>query len=193
MLYAWLTLGQDFDDQDDGNIGDVNSPDNDETLPAKDVLPDEVRLQADQQPDKAPALGLTEHIASTAELNNETSGTHSERVKVDSDPLDSPTSHAPTPHAERFLSRSDESVKRFVLKAEKSAGKLVNLLHKHFSSFRDECRYEGRKVRLLKRAQICVADLNAACNNQGAGEFLDMDSLTMFAGKWSDCCFSCWL
>ncbi|QIW98852.1 hypothetical protein AMS68_004370 [Peltaster fructicola] len=80
-----------------------------------------------------------------------------------------------------FASSKDKSVVNLISKADKSAGKLVNLLVKHFSSFRDECRYEGRRVRLLKRAQIFVADLHAACNGQGIGAFRDIGNLTMFA------------
>lgn len=82
-----------------------------------------------------------------------------------------------------FASCKDKSVVNLISKADKSAGKLVNLLVKHFSSFRDECRYEGRRVRLLKRAQIFVADLHAACNGQGIGAFRDIGNLTMFAGE----------
>ena len=75
------------------------------------------------------------------------------------------------------------SVIRLVKKADHSAGKLVNLLVKYFPSFRDEARFNGRKVRLFKRAQIFVADLWAAFNGTGYGEFNDICNLTMFAGK----------
>jgi hypothetical protein len=37
-------------------------------------------------------------------------------------------------------------------------------------------------VRLLKRAQIFVADLWAAFEGEGYGEFIDIDKVTMFAG-----------
>ena len=77
----------------------------------------------------------------------------------------------------------DFSVVRLIEKADHSAGKLVNLLAKHFPAFRDETRFDGKKVRLLKRAQILVADLWAAFGGTGCGEFSDIDSLTMFAGK----------
>ncbi|KAK4893675.1 hypothetical protein LTR27_007922 [Elasticomyces elasticus] len=75
----------------------------------------------------------------------------------------------------------DMSVVRLIEEANQSAGKLVNLLAKHFPCFRDETRFDGRKVRLLKRAQIFVADLWAAFNGTGYGEFNDIDNLTMFA------------
>ncbi|KAF7193910.1 Queuosine salvage protein [Pseudocercospora fuligena] len=75
----------------------------------------------------------------------------------------------------------DYAVVRLIQKSDRSAGKLVNLLAHHFPCFRDETRFEGRRVRLLKRAQIFVADLWAALNRTGLGEFHDIDHLTMFA------------
>ena len=65
----------------------------------------------------------------------------------------------------------DLSVTRLIEEADHSAGKLVNLLAKHFPSFRDEARFDGRRVRFLKRAQIFVADLWAALDGRGYGEF----------------------
>ena len=82
----------------------------------------------------------------------------------------------------------DLSVVRLIEKADHSAGKLVNLLAKHFPSFRDEARFDGRKVRFLKRAQIFVADIWAAFNGTGYGSFDDIGHLTMFAGKFSRVC-----
>lgn len=79
----------------------------------------------------------------------------------------------------------DLSVVRLVQKADQSAGRLVNLLVKHFPSFRDETRFDGKRVRLLKRAQIFVADLWAAFNGTGYGEFKDIGELTIFAGEFS--------
>lgn len=79
--------------------------------------------------------------------------------------------------------RPDYTVVRLIEKADRSAGKLVNLLAKHFECFRDETRFDGKKVRLLKRAQIFVADLWAAFGGKGYGEFHDIDHITMFAGK----------
>lgn len=67
--------------------------------------------------------------------------------------------------------------------ADQSAAGLVNILAEHFPSFRDELRFERRKVRLLKRAQIFVADLWAAFDAEGYGEFHDIDKITMFAGE----------
>lgn len=78
--------------------------------------------------------------------------------------------------------RPDMSVVRLIEEADHSAGKLVNLLANHFPCFQDEGRFDGRKVRFLKRAQIFVADLWAAFNGTGYGEFYDIEHITMFAG-----------
>ena len=51
-----------------------------------------------------------------------------------------------------------------------------------FPCFRDETSFQGRRVRLYKRAQILVADLWACFNGEGLGEFHDIDKITMFAG-----------
>ena len=99
----------------------------------------------------------------------------------------------PTSEITADLLGTDMSVQRLVQKAGNSAGKLVNLLAKHFPSFRDETRFEGRRIRLLKRAQIFVADVWAAFNGTRCGAFTDIDHLTMFAGesvfKRLDCMF----
>lgn len=57
----------------------------------------------------------------------------------------------------------------------------MNLLAEHFPCFRDEGRFEGKRVRFLKRAQIFVADLWAAFDDQSYGHFKDIDKITMFA------------
>lgn len=66
--------------------------------------------------------------------------------------------------------------------ANNSAAALVNLLAEKFNCFRDEGRFENKKVRFLKRAQIFVADLWAAFDGQGYGEFNDIGKITIFAG-----------
>jgi hypothetical protein len=67
--------------------------------------------------------------------------------------------------------------------ANESAAALVNLLAQDFSCFRDEHVFEGRRkpVRILKRAQILVADLWACFEGEGYGDFRDIDKITMFA------------
>lgn len=62
-----------------------------------------------------------------------------------------------------------------------SAAGLVNLLAENFACFRDEIVFNGKKVRLYKRAQILVADLWACFNGEDFGEFHDIDKITMFA------------
>ncbi|KAK4189818.1 hypothetical protein QBC35DRAFT_472284 [Podospora australis] len=67
--------------------------------------------------------------------------------------------------------------------ADGSAARLVNLLARDFSCFRDEHGFDGRKkpIRLLKRAQILVADLWACFEGEDFGDFWDIDKITMFA------------
>lgn len=92
-----------------------------------------------------------------------------------------------TAHENAPFLKPDLSVIRMIEKADRSAGKLVNLLAEYFACFRDEARYEGRKVRFLKRAQIFVADLWAAFSGKGYGEFSDIEELTMFPGNARNC------
>lgn len=73
------------------------------------------------------------------------------------------------------------SVVTLIEDAKNSAAGLVNLLAERFPCFRDEATFERKKVRLLKRAQIFVADLWAAFEGEGYGEFNDIDKITMFA------------
>jgi Potential Queuosine, Q, salvage protein family len=65
--------------------------------------------------------------------------------------------------------------------ANQSAASLVNLLVKDFPCLRDEHRFEGKAVRIYKRAQILVADIWACFNGQSYGTFHDIDKITMFA------------
>ncbi|KAK1069072.1 hypothetical protein LTR12_014078 [Friedmanniomyces endolithicus] len=93
-----------------------------------------------------------------------------------------PQDHAqPSPNEASLPPPPDSFVIRLIEQANHSAGKLVNLLAQHFPCFRDETRFDGRKVRFLKRAQIFVADLWAAFNGTGYGAFDDIECLTMFA------------
>ncbi|KAJ5097974.1 hypothetical protein N7532_004975 [Penicillium argentinense] len=62
-----------------------------------------------------------------------------------------------------------------------SAAGLVNLLTENFVCFRDETKFNGKRVRLYKRAQILVADLWACFDGEDFGEFNDIDKITMFA------------
>ncbi|CZR51896.1 probable cobyrinic acid a,c-diamide synthase [Phialocephala subalpina] len=74
------------------------------------------------------------------------------------------------------------SFRNCITAANGSAAALVNLLADNFPCFNDVVKFENRKsVRFLKRAQICVADLWAAFDGEGHGEFNDIDKITMFA------------
>ncbi|UPK89613.1 hypothetical protein LCI18_000548 [Fusarium solani-melongenae] len=74
------------------------------------------------------------------------------------------------------------SIPELIYAADGSAARLVNLLAQDFDCFRDEHRFEGGKmIRLMKRAQILVADLWACFNGESYGEFRDIDKITMFA------------
>ena len=57
------------------------------------------------------------------------------------------------------------------------------MLARDFDCFRDEHKFENRRkpIRLLKRAQIFVADVWACFNGEEWGEFRDIDKITMFA------------
>jgi len=70
-----------------------------------------------------------------------------------------------------------------VWSANGSAAGLVNILARDFPCFRDEFKFESRRkpVRLLKRAQILVADLWACFDGQDYGDFYDIGKITMFA------------
>lgn len=78
----------------------------------------------------------------------------------------------------------DSSVVTLIEDANNSAAALVNLLAEKFNCFRDEGTFDNKKVRFLKRAQIFVADLWAAFDGEGYGQFDDIDKITMFAGTY---------
>lgn len=75
----------------------------------------------------------------------------------------------------------DGSVITLIEDAKNSAARLVNLLAAKFPCFADEGTFERKKVRFLKRAQIFVADIWAAFEGEGYGEFNDIDKITIFA------------
>ncbi|HST88227.1 MAG TPA: queuosine salvage family protein [Ktedonobacterales bacterium] len=62
-----------------------------------------------------------------------------------------------------------------------SAVALAWLLAREFPSFHDVTHWRGQPIPFLKRAQICVADLNAAFGGVSWGAFTDLDQLTAFA------------
>lgn len=70
-----------------------------------------------------------------------------------------------------------------IREAQGSASALVNLLAENFPCFRDETKFEGKSVRLYKRAQILVADLWACFEGDSYGRFDDIAKITAFAGS----------
>ncbi|KAK2754830.1 hypothetical protein FQN54_006723 [Arachnomyces sp. PD_36] len=67
-----------------------------------------------------------------------------------------------------------------ISEANGSAAALVNLVAESFPCFRDEFRFEGRRVRFYKRAQILVADLWACFEGKSYGKFHDINKITIF-------------
>lgn len=65
--------------------------------------------------------------------------------------------------------------------AERSALSLVRLITATIPSFRDVSEYLDHSIFFYKRAQIFVADLYAAFDGRGWGDFSDIDRLTAFA------------
>ncbi|ORX64492.1 hypothetical protein DL89DRAFT_272310 [Linderina pennispora] len=65
--------------------------------------------------------------------------------------------------------------------AQGSAQRLVEMVVRDFTCFRDEHMYMDRIVCIYKRAQILVADLWACFEGKGQCQFADIDNITMFA------------
>lgn len=81
------------------------------------------------------------------------------------------------------LQRYDGTFATCLTLAAHSATALVNLLATNFPCFNDTAVFQDRHIRILKRAQILVADLWACFQGDTFGEFHDIDAITMFAGK----------
>jgi Potential Queuosine, Q, salvage protein family len=80
-----------------------------------------------------------------------------------------------------LLERYQGQFTQAILESEHNAIKLVQLLVKYFSSFRDVASYRTHQVNFYKRAQICIADLHGAFAGQQWGAFSDLEHLTIFA------------
>ncbi len=80
-----------------------------------------------------------------------------------------------------LLDRWRGDVVNLIEAAGKSAVRLVLEVVRSFPSFRDQAVYDGRNVYFWKRAQLFAADLHAAFEGRGWGEFNDLDRLTAFA------------
>lgn len=75
----------------------------------------------------------------------------------------------------------DGSFVNCITKANYSAANLLDIIVDNFPSFRDIHDFHRRKVFILKRAQILIADLWACFDGKDFGRFDDIDSITMFA------------
>lgn len=80
-----------------------------------------------------------------------------------------------------LLARYEGQFARACERSGQSAVELALLLARDFPSFADVSQWRDQPVPLLKRAQICVADLHAAFGAQRWGAFPDLDQLTAFA------------
>lgn len=80
-----------------------------------------------------------------------------------------------------LLERYDGRFANAVESCGGSAVRLVRLLEREFSSFRDVTTHDGQEVRILKRAQITVVDLHGTFGGTRWGAFHDLDALTAFA------------
>lgn len=80
-----------------------------------------------------------------------------------------------------LLERYDGQFANAVLAAGRDAVALAQLLARDFPSFADIADWSGRPVPILKRAQICVADLATSFNGQDWGDLTALDELTAFA------------
>lgn len=80
-----------------------------------------------------------------------------------------------------LLEKYDGQFANAIASCGRSAVALVKLLVRDFPNFDDASEYAGRRVKLLKRAQILPADLWGAFDRQGLGAFDDIAELTAFA------------
>ncbi|WPH04624.1 Hypothetical protein R9X50_00751700 [Acrodontium crateriforme] len=174
---------QDFDDVKEATAEETNGAstisrsdreDDPVSVPNVESIPVE-ETQSCTEP--GPSLNEDEQPINTNDDETNDSTTKSTSEESTTEPKSPSEPSAPS----TLPPKPDFSIIRLIKKADHSAGKLANLLAKHFAGFRDEARFDNRKVRILKRAQIFVADLWAAFKGQGYGEFHDIDQLTMFA------------
>ncbi|XP_033114697.1 queuosine salvage protein-like [Anneissia japonica] len=80
-----------------------------------------------------------------------------------------------------LVEKFDGSFVRCVEQCQNSVEKLLEIITTNFPCFRDYAGFKGKKVSILKRAQILVADIWACFEGKGYGKFHDVSLLTMFA------------
>ncbi|MFN3429375.1 MAG: queuosine 5'-phosphate N-glycosylase/hydrolase [Candidatus Sericytochromatia bacterium] len=81
----------------------------------------------------------------------------------------------------QLLALYDGQFTHAIESCQKSAVALTRLLARDFPNFEDVSPYEGRVIRIYKRAQILPADLFGAFGGKTWGEFHDIGELTAFA------------
>lgn len=81
----------------------------------------------------------------------------------------------------KMLEKYEGKFENCVLKCQKSALRLLDLIVSEFPCFRDEADFAGQRVGIYKRAQILVGDIWACFRGEGLGEFEDIQKITMFA------------
>ncbi|XP_055998805.1 Q-nucleotide N-glycosylase 1-like isoform X2 [Ostrea edulis] len=80
-----------------------------------------------------------------------------------------------------LMEKYDGKFSNCIKACNKSAQSLMQLVVRDFPSYRDEAEYQRKRVSIYKRAQILVADIWACFEGTRFGEFLDIDTITMFA------------
>ncbi|MBU3934775.1 queuosine salvage family protein [Patescibacteria group bacterium] len=81
--------------------------------------------------------------------------------------------------SDKIIRKYGNSV-NFFLSADKKVAVLVKKIYEELPSFNDISVYNGKKVYLLKRPQILLADAWGSFDGKGITEFEDMDYLTCF-------------
>lgn len=83
---------------------------------------------------------------------------------------------------EKLIEKYNGNFENVVKAADGSAAKFLQLIVDDFPCFRDEADYNGKRVQILKRAQILVGDVYACFQGEGLGHFSDLnETITMFA------------
>jgi len=83
--------------------------------------------------------------------------------------------------SEVLISKYQGSFANCLQGSGKSAQTLLKTICDDFPCFRDTAEFAGRRVAILKRAQILVADIWALFSGKDLGQFDDIDTITMFA------------
>ncbi|XP_040578644.1 queuosine 5'-phosphate N-glycosylase/hydrolase isoform X2 [Lepeophtheirus salmonis] len=82
--------------------------------------------------------------------------------------------------SDKLLSKYNGSFMNCITRCNKSVISLLELIVRDFPAFDDKALFHGKKVRLMKRAQILISDIWSLFEGKGIGEFSDIDQITMF-------------